>query len=316
MANAYISTATVSAVVQNAYDRYLEFQLRAMPVFRPVVDKRPVQQDKPGPAVVFSFYQDLTVATTPLTETVDPDAVALGNPTQVTATLNEYGNATLTTIKVEQLALTDIDEGAANIVAFNCVDSIDTLVQNTLATSTNTLTNVGGTFVFAPGANENTVATTTLIDSKVCRFVAAKLRANKVVPRTGTLYQAVIHPEVSVDLRAESGAGAWRDSHIYAAPDVNWSGQIGTYEGINWAESPRCQNTPTGASSARVFYTYFLGQQCLAEAVAIEPHMVVGPVVDKLNRHRPLGWHALIGWALYRTSAMILYKSSASIHST
>ena len=39
----------------------------------------------------------------------------------------------------------------------------------------------------------------------------------------------------------------------------------------------------------KVFNTYFAGQQALAEAVAEEPHIVIGPVVDKLMRHRPIG---------------------------
>ena len=95
MANAYTDITSGSSLgnylVQTAYDRYVEFALRAVPMVRDVADKRPVQQAMPGSSVVFQIYTDLAQATTPLSETVDPDAVALGNTTPITVTLQEYG---------------------------------------------------------------------------------------------------------------------------------------------------------------------------------------------------------------------------------
>jgi len=63
-----------------------------------------------------------------------------------------------------------------------------------------------------------------------------------------------------------------------------------------------------------VFNTYFAGQQALAEAVAEEPHVVIGPVVDKLMRHRPLGWYGVLGQAIYRQEALYRVETSSSIN--
>ena len=63
----------------------------------------------------------------------------------------------------------------------------------------------------------------------------------------------------------------------------------------------------------KVFNTYFAGQQALAEAVAEEPHIVIGPVVDKLMRHRPIGWYGVLGFGLYRQEALYRVESSSSI---
>ena len=63
----------------------------------------------------------------------------------------------------------------------------------------------------------------------------------------------------------------------------------------------------------KVFNTYFAGQQALAEAVAEEPHVVIGPVVDKLMRHRPLGWYGVLGQAIYRQEALYRVETSSSI---
>jgi hypothetical protein len=72
----------------------------------------------------------------------------------------------------------------------------------------------------------------------------------------------------------------------------------------------------TSTTPVRVFNTYMVGQQALAEAVAIDPHVVVGPVVDALMRNRPIGWYGLLGWSLYRPESSWLIRSSATIHST
>ena len=108
MTQYYTDTSTNSlgtSLVQTAYDRYVEFALRAIPLIRDVADKRPAQQAMPGSSVVFQRYQDLSKATSPLSETTDPDAVALGNTTSVSVTLNEYGNASIATRKLELFSL-------------------------------------------------------------------------------------------------------------------------------------------------------------------------------------------------------------------
>ena len=53
------------------------------------------------------------------------------------------------------------------------------------------------------------VTTTDTFKSRDIRFAVAKLRTNKVVPKKGNLYWCGIHPEVSLDLRQETGSAAW-----------------------------------------------------------------------------------------------------------
>lgn len=318
MANAYTTTTAVSNVVQTAYDRLLEFNLRSQPIFRAFASKKPAQQAMPGSSVVFQKYVDLAQAITPLTETVDPDAVALGNTQQVTVTLNEYGNAGLITAKLEALALTDVDPALADIMAFNCVDSLDVVVQNVLASGTQSLGTSGtGSATISQSPTVSAITGTQLISSAAVRYAVAQMRSSNVQPLRGMLYGATLHPKVSVDLRQETGAAAWRDPHNYSAPDAIWSGEIGQYEGCFFVENPRVINAQvgsgTGGTQTRVFNSYFMGGQVLAEAVGYEPQVVIGPVVDKLMRHRPIGWKALLGWAIYRQEALWNLKTSSSI---
>lgn len=301
----------------------LEFQLRSVPMFRMFADKKPAQQTAPGASVVFQLYNNLAAATSALSEAVDPDAVALGNTNTVTVTLAEYGNASLVTAKLEAVALTDVDPALANLMSYNCADSLDVVTQAALAAGNNTLVTSGATSTTITPHVDGTGAA--LVDnstnqsrlsSAAIRYAVATMRSANVQPRRGMLYAGVLHPKVSVDLRQETGTAAWRDPHVYSSPDPIWTGEIGQYEGVFFCENPRVTNATTGVSSARVFNTYILGAQALAEGVGYEPQIVVGPVVDKLERFRPIGWKALIGWTIYRQEAIQRVLTSSSIQPT
>jgi N4-gp56 family major capsid protein len=301
-----------AGLVQKAYDRLVEFALRSQPLLRSVADKRPARQSMPGSSIVFQIYNDMTKATTALSEQVDPDSVAIGTPTAVTVTLNEYGNAVLTTRKLQLMSLAEVDPAIANIVAFNMADSIDEIVQTELRGGTNVIyaSNASGT---RATATTNVTGAHTLKAADI-RLAIAKLRAGKAVARKGSLYWCAIHPEVSHDLRAETGSGAWRLPHEYQSNAEIWAGEIGTFEGAYFIESPRLYNATDGGSSARVFRTLLAGQQALAEAVAEEPHVVIGNVTDKLMRLRPIGWYGVLGFKRYREEALYRIESSSSIN--
>ena len=111
-------TAGGAGLVQKAYDRLVEFALRAEPLIRSVADKRPTNQSVPGSTVVLQKYADLSQATTALTETSDPDATSLTTPTTVTITLAEYGNAVLVTRALELFSLADVDPAVVSAISF------------------------------------------------------------------------------------------------------------------------------------------------------------------------------------------------------
>ena len=294
-ASALGGTAGDAGLVQKAYDRLIEFQLRAQPLLRAVADKRPSSLTNPGETVVLQKYKDLARKTSTLQETVDVDSVGLDTPDKVLVTLEEYGNATVTTRKLNLLSLADVDPAIANILAFNMADSIDEIVKDVLLDGTNVR--------FAEGGLD---ATGTITAADV-RYVVAKLRANKAPYRKGSMFWSAIHPEVSHDLRAESDAAAWRAPHNYQDTGNIYAGEIGAFEGAFFVESARIEPV------AGVYSTFFAGQQALAEVVAEEPHMVVGPVTDKLMRLRPMGWYGVLGHAIYRDECLYRIESDSSI---
>ena len=308
MANLYTGTATIDGqtgitnLVTTAYDKLLGFALRSEPQFRTLIDKRPADVSHAGGVVRLQRYADLASATTALTENVDPDAVALANTTTIDVTLSEYGAAVLTTEKLALQSLSAIDPAVANIVAFNMRDSLDKLVRTTMIAGTNVIGNVGGTLT---ATNTKTgIDAADKLTSPYVRYVVAKLRGNSAQAFDGGKYLGYIHPDVSHDLRAETGAAAWRDIHNYSGATAVWNGEIGEYEGVRFVESPRCYQTGDGESSAVVSRSIIMGREALVEAVGKEPGVVIGPVTDKLMRTRPIGWKGTLGWARYREEAL------------
>jgi len=386
---AYTDSSALAGLIKTAYDRYVEFALRSQPLIRSVADKRPAQQAMPGSSVVFSIYNDLAPATASLSETTDPDAVALSDVTTVAVTLNEYGNASLVTRKLQLFSLSDVDPAVADIIAYNMADSLDRLAMNTLRQGDNVI--YGGS-----RTSTNTITASDTITAANIRRAVAKLRSNKAVPREGSLYWTGIHPEVSHDLRAETGVGGWNDMHKYAETGTGnfWAGSIGTYEGAFFVETPRMYRFADGADQTAlattavtvagtsggvtfgvasssviatsaeagdkisgtgiasgavitalstsgstttitvsiantaavtvstvvtvtpetpVYRTIIAGKQALAEAVAQEPNVVIGPVTDKLLRFRPIGWYGVLGFSLYRQAALYRIETGSSI---
>jgi N4-gp56 family major capsid protein len=239
------NTTALAGLVKVAYDRYVEFALRSQPLVRSVADKRPAQQAMPGSSVVFSLYNDLAAATSALSEATDPDAVALSDVSTTSVTLAEYGNASLVTRKLQLFSLSDVDPAVADIIAFNMADSLDKLAMETLRQGTNVI--YGGTVT-----STATVSSADTLTSAKIRRAVAKLRSNKAVPRQGSLYWAGIHPEVSHDLRAETGSVGWRDIHAQtdSAQGNLWAGTIGTYEGAFFVETPRMYEKAEGANQS------------------------------------------------------------------
>lgn len=330
MANVFTDTTALSNTVQTAYDKSFRFALRSQPLFRSLTDVHPTDLTAPGSSMVLSTWADLAPATTPLSEDVDPDSVALSNPSQTTLTINEYGNPVLRSRKLMLTSLTDVDPAAASMIAYNMGDSVDVLVQTELRGGSNLIQIKAGAMTYVTNATVSTVATTMVstvtsgvatdgITSRAVRLAVAKLRTNKAMPKKASYFGAFIHPEVAHDLKQESGAAAWRDPHNYSAAGNIWAGELGEYEGAFFIESPRCyQNLDagTGDNTVRRFRTYILGQEAIAEAVAEEFHIVAGPIVDKLGRFRPLGWLGTAGWKRFREPALVRIETTSSIDAT
>lgn len=312
MADTFTDSTVWANLLAGGYDRYLEYQLRSQPVFAQIPDKHPVDVTNVGPTVTLSLMQEFaSLATTPLAETTDLNAVAPPAPVRVTVTVNEYGNADITSLRVKDLAFASVEPAIANLIGKNMIDTWDKLVQNVLDGATNIIGKNAtviktNTSSFAEGS----VAAGDNIDSAVVRDAQALLRRRNAQPRDGQTWMGIIHPDVAVDILSDNG---WLFPHQYVNTEGIYNAEIGQYLGTRFMQSPRCTVVADGAASAKVYRTYFLGQQALAQATVHDPHIVIGPQVDKLKRFFPIGWYGHAGWAIYRQEAIQVARTSSSI---
>ena len=309
---------------QTAFDRIAYFALRSELLFDAVADVQPVAQSMPGSSVKFTIFNDLAAATSTLAETSDVTAVAMGD-SQVEVTLAEYGNAVSTTAKLRGTSFLDVDSAAANVVGYNAGISIDSVIRDVLSAGTNVVYGGGGA---TTPSSRATVQVEDIIEANDVRKVVAALRGANAVSFNG-MYMGYIHPDVSYDLRRETGVASWRDPHVYSDPAFIYNGEVGAFEGVRFIETPRAkifENASDGSGSSTgssatidVYCTHICGRQALAKAHSIVdgngpfPRVVRGPVTDTLMRFQPIGWYWLGGYARFREAALRRVESSSSI---
>jgi N4-gp56 family major capsid protein len=300
-------TSAISNLVRTAYDQYVRMALRSIPVMRALADVKPVQQAMPGSSVVFSIYSDLAQATTTLTEASDVSSIALGNPNQITVTLNEYGSAVTTTKKLNLTSFNDVDTALADIIAYNAADSIDAVVASVLTSGTNII--YGGN----TATSYNTITSAATISVSDIRQAVTELRTNKALPRIGELYAAYLHPRQTADLRAETGTGGFQALTQYTDRTPFVAGAVGVIEGAFVVETPRVPYAANTQSPAvNVYKAVVAGREALAEAQGQDISTVIGPQIDALRRFHTIGWYYFGGFNLLRTAALYQIATAAS----
>lgn len=318
MADAFspIGSGLGSNLVTMAYDKLVEVNLRATPQFRAIADKKVGSPTHDGSSIRFQIYNDIadtTIAGATLNEIVDPDAVALPATTYLDVAQQELGRVVIPTRKLSLMSLSDVDPWIANAVGFNMAMTLDNGVAAVLDAGTNVIRESAG--ALSTSAAKTTITATDTMKGRDIRYAVNKLRSAYVQPRGGT-FVSYIHPEVSSDLRTETGNNIWRTPNEYQNINALYAGEVGLWEGVRFIETATMTNSQsgsgTGGTQTRVYNTYVLGAQALAEAVWKEPKIEFGNITDKLNRYRPVGWHGILNWSVYRQAALWRIETAAS----
>jgi N4-gp56 family major capsid protein len=304
--DAFTDSTALTDTIVTAYERVAMFALRSELQFAQTANVRPGNLTSPGTPVQWTFWTDMTAATTALTETVDVNAVALADST-VSITPAEYGNAVLIPIraKVDDF-LVGFDPDVANLVAWNMVDSIDSLAQTAMD---------GGSNVdFVGQATEAAIVSTNVLSADETRQKHAELMTDNARPLSGGDFGAIIHPHQGYDLKGETGDGAWVAPAQYVTVTPLMTNEMGRFGGFRFVESPRVDINADGGSSTTDTYTaFFYGQDHLGAVESIPPHVVIGPVTDKLRRFATVGWHTYVGYDTIREASQRKLLSASAI---
>ena len=314
-----VTTSTLDDQVQAAFDQVAYFALRSQPLFEMVADVRSTAQTHNGSSVKFTFLADLGQATTALTENTDVTAQALTD-SQINVALAEYGNAVITSAKLRGTSFLNVDADAANIVGFNMADSMDKIVSDVANGSTDANQIIYSGIGSGPGTSRGAITADDNYAAQLGRQAVAKLRTANAPGWENGNYMAIIHPDVSYDLRGDTAVTDVVNYQLYQDGAPIRAGSIGTFNGIEYIENPRAGLIVNGGSSnVDVYQTLICGRQALAKAhsrapgFGAEPSIVVGPVTDTLRRFNPIGWYHLVGYGIFREACMVRVEASSTI---
>jgi N4-gp56 family major capsid protein len=305
---------------QVAFEKLAYFALRPEMYYDQFADVQATNATNPGASIKFTVFADLAAATTELGEAEDVTPVAMSD-SQVTVTLREYGNATVTTAKLRASSFIPVDPVAAQAVGYNAGLSIDTICRSVVQAGDNVIYATGGA---TDPSSRTTINSDDVLHINDVRKVVAQLRKANV-PTIGGSYVGFIHPDVSFDFRSNVDAGGWRDSYKYTQPAGLYNGEIGMIDNVRFIESSRAplfENASDNSGSAGtidVYGTLVMGRQALAKGVSLggeygaQPTIVYGTVTDLLKRFRPVGWKHFVGYSVFRQEALRRIESASSL---
>ena len=129
-----------SLVIEQTFDKIIRWRNRLEPMYRQFAGVRAIRETAfPGTKVALfrTGVNGLNLATTPLSEYADPDAVRLpGLEESMDVTVDEYGNSTVVTQRVKRFSWQDINPMQIEYVGRNLRETVDAIYMNAIYSST------------------------------------------------------------------------------------------------------------------------------------------------------------------------------------
>lgn len=296
-----------------AFDRIMRFGLHKKLYFDQVATVQPTNVTHRGASVGFNITNNLSEATSTLTETSDTTAGSAITDAVTTLTLAEYGNAVQTTAKLRGTSYMDELMRALVAIGKNAGQSLDTLAYTTLVAATATAS------IIYSGTATSRAITSANIGANLVRQAVTKLRAGYADPLVGNEYVAFIHPNVTYDLAGDSATFQWFSPAAYSDADRIWNGYIGRFAGANFIETASVTSQGTGSGAVNAYQTLFVGNEALGkvwsqfEGNGPMPVVVESPVTDTYRRFVGYGWYWLGAYGIVRNAAVVRVESVSSL---
>jgi N4-gp56 family major capsid protein len=285
-----------------------------------VIEKTGQMKTLPGKsskAITFRRYNALALATTALTEGVTPTSKKLTS-TDVTATLQQYGDLVEITDVIEDTHEDPIMKEATAILGEQAAQTIETLRFNTLKAGTN---------VFYTNGTARTDVNTTIaigdlrlisraLKAQNARFISMIVRSTPSfnTENVPPCFIAIGHTDLEADIRALTG---FIDVKDYGSISP-WEMEIGSVEGFrfllspiftSWADGGGAAGAmlTTSGTSADVYPLLIFARDAWA-GIAFKGKNSVTPMVVNPNmpsKSDPLGQRGSMSWKTYNASVIL-----------
>ncbi len=253
-------------------------------------------------------YENLALATTPLTDKEDPASEALID-SKVVLIPAEYGKVVTTTKLANVQTGGTSDRAASRLVGINAGRTQDKLAILAMDASTNSL---------FPGSvvAENALVAGDIMASELMNRAYNKLARRSVPGVVGSDFVMVAHDDVIHDLRESSAAGSWLDVNKYALPGEVLKNELGMFRGFRVVRDNLATiGTDAGAGTVDSYRSYFMGFNALGKAVSQEAQLKMTGPFDKLARFLNVGWVGCLKYLIIDQDALEVGISSSSVGS-
>lgn len=267
-----------------------------------------LKRDIGAKAINLPKYEQLNLATTPLTEKDDVTSEVLVD-SKIQIIPAEYGNV-VTTTKLASLQTGGMaDRASAKMVGINAGRT-----KNKLAVLACDAAVAGQTIFPGVVASEGALVATDTMDATLMGKAFNMLARENVPGLTGNDYFMVAHDDVIHDIREQSGANSWIDANKYALPEALLNNEVGMYKGFRVIrDNLSTINVDGGAANVDSYSSYFLGFNALGLAVSQDIGMVATGPFDKLNRFVNMGWVGCFNYSIIEEKALVVAKTASSV---
>jgi len=267
--------------------------------------------------IKFRRYANLTAATTPLVEGVTPAGSQLSK-TDVTATLNWYGDYIVLTDKLTMETEDPVRMETNEILADQAADTVDQIVRDILVAGTSVIySGSGNTQNSEVAAGDVITATNVDVAEETLKANKARFMTSYVDPSTGIstvplppCFIGICHVYTTKTIRAFTG---FTKVELYAQPGARMEGEIGKYGNTRFIETVNAKVfTGAGTGSIDLYatlilakYAYGVTRMSGAAMQNIVKPLGSGGSSDPLDQRETSGWKASLTACILNDAFMV-----------
>ena len=213
----------------------------------------------------------------------------------VTGSTAQYDAAVSISDILKYTSFGDMMKQATELLGYNAGDSIDRIVRDALSGNL-TIRNATGV------ANYTAIPSTATITLTELRKAVRNLQQGNAIVPDGGFWIAVVHPDTSYDIMADTTTGGWTTANTYRdSTNGLLTGEIGKLNGIRFLESTNAKVVGTGvATSGSVYETQILGKEAFGVTNLQDLQIIMhgfgsGGVSDPTDKVATAGWKTTFG---------------------
>jgi N4-gp56 family major capsid protein len=309
----FIDVTSQSAIIGSAYDQMSVKPLRPAYIFDAVAQEKNWNLNRvptKGDTMIFTVLDAFSSNTAALSATnLNYNGGTNTSYTRRSVSLAPYGNYSgvdVFELEPEQFVDSMLDVGFS--LQDQAMNSLNEIAKSEI--DKNKYSNeVSGTLsaTYHYYASNGTAGSMGQLRAVDVRKVVADMKADNVVPYEDGNYIGIVHPNVSTQLRSETGNAAWSDAVLAGDQAVQrrFNGEIGIFEGVRFVVN----NQVSGAGTS-TYSNYFMGREGVGKAVGKDVGVSMNPVLQ--GPHSSVAivrWNALVGYKIIRREAIRIVSS-------